>query len=92
MAKRKRRPGKPGFMARILPRNKEAEDARLSHLAQELGIAAMTVLVNDYGFSREQANEFLSKMLAQAQETRQMLNAQTVLAAYEMAKEQAGRD
>lgn len=65
----------------------DRENARLALLAQELGIAGMMVLVNDFGFSREQAAGWLTKMLEQAKTNRLMFSANTILAAYELHKE-----
>ena len=64
-------------------RNKPAEDQRLALLAKELGVAMMIVLVNDYGFSQEEADSALSKVLAQAQENRVMITTNAVMAAYD---------
>lgn len=64
-------------------RNKKTEDKRLALLAQELGIAMMVVLVNDYGFSSEKANEVLGKVLSQAKQTREMIATNGAIAAQE---------
>jgi hypothetical protein len=61
-------------------------EQRLALLAQELGVAGAVVLVNDYGFSREQADEWLGKMIEQAKTNRLMLAANTVLAAHDLKK------
>ena len=56
-------------------RNKESEDARLALLAKELGIAGMTVLVNDFEFTPEMAQHWLELMVDQAKLTRSMISA-----------------
>jgi len=65
-------------------RDKPAEDQRLALLAKELGVAMMLVLVNDYGFSRNEADVALGKVLAQAQENRKMIVVNAVTAAYDV--------
>ena len=62
-------------------------EQRQALLAQELGVAGAVVLVNDYGFTREQANEWLGKMVEQARTNRLMLAANTVLAARDLKKQ-----
>jgi len=62
-------------------------EQRLALLAQELGVAGAVVLVNDYGFTREQANEWLGKMVEQARTNRLMLAANTVLATHDLKKQ-----
>lgn len=64
-------------------RNKSAEDQRLALLAKELGMAMMMVLVNDYGFSQEEADTVLGKVLAQAEATREMITTNAVMAVYD---------
>jgi hypothetical protein len=64
-------------------RNKTAEDQRLALLARELGTAMLMVLINDYHFSKKQANEVLGKVLEQAKTNRMMITTTTVLAAYD---------
>lgn len=64
-------------------RDKSAEDRRLALLARELGVAMVMVLVNDYGFTNQQADEALGKVLTQAQETRLMITTLGVTAAYD---------
>lgn len=68
-------------------RNKSVEDQRLALLAKELGVAMMVVLVNDYSFTPDQADEALGKVLAQAQETRRMIATGAVTAAYDTLNE-----
>jgi hypothetical protein len=70
-------------------RNKSAEDQRLALLAKELGAAMMIVLVNDYGFSQDEADTALGKVLAQAQENRKMIVANAIAAVYD-AKNKKG--
>lgn len=83
MAKKKRK-SITGQRLSNIGRNKAAEDQRLALLAKELGVAGMMVLVNDYGFSREQANEWLEKVLEQAKTNRLMITTETVLGAYDI--------
>jgi hypothetical protein len=64
-------------------RNKPAEDQRLALLAQELGTAMLIVLVNDYRFSQDEANEALGKVLEQAKTNRLMITTNAVTAAYD---------
>lgn len=61
-------------------RDKSAEDQRLALLAKELGVAMMIVLVNDYGFSPEEADIALGKVIAQAKENRLMITVNAVTA------------
>lgn len=65
-------------------RNKSAEDQRMALLAKELGTATMIVLVNDYDFSRDEANEALGKILAQAKENRELIVTNAVMAYYDV--------
>lgn len=65
------------------PRNKTAEDQRMALLAKELGTATLIVLVNDYDFSRDEANEALGKVLAQAKENRELIVTNAVMAYYD---------
>ena len=65
-------------------RRKSAEDQRLALLAQELGAAILMVLINDYGFSKDEANEALGKVLEQAKTNRLMISTNTVLAVYDV--------
>ena len=44
----------------------------------------MIVLVNDYGFSQEGADEALGKILAQVQENRAMITTNAVMAVYDV--------
>lgn len=83
MAKKKRKSTIRQRLANI-ERNKVAEDQRLALLAKELGVAGMMVLVNDYGWSREQANEWLGKLIEQAKTNRLMITTETVLGAYDV--------
>jgi hypothetical protein len=64
-------------------RDKSAEDQRLALLAKEIGVAMMMVLVNDYGFSQQEANLALGKVLVQAQTNRKMITTNAVVAAYD---------
>ncbi|MHC4687254.1 MAG: hypothetical protein ACYTEW_23530 [Planctomycetota bacterium] len=64
-------------------RDKSAEDQRLALLARELGTAMMIVLVNDYGFSQDEADIALGKVLAQAQANREMITTNAVMAVYD---------
>lgn len=64
-------------------RNKSAEDQRVALLAKELGVAMMVVLVNDYGFSRDRANEALGKVLSQAKDNRKLIVTNAVMAFYD---------
>jgi hypothetical protein len=52
-------------------------------LAKELGTATLIVLVNDYDFSRDEANEALGKVLAQAKENRELIVTNAVMAYYD---------
>jgi hypothetical protein len=70
-------------------RNKSAEDQRLALLAKELGAAMMIVLVNDYGFSQDEADTALGKVLAQAQENRKVIVTNAIAAVYD-AKNKKG--
>ncbi|MHC4489783.1 MAG: hypothetical protein ACYSW7_11525 [Planctomycetota bacterium] len=70
--------------ARKQKRDKSAENQRLALLAKELGTAMLMVLINDYDFSKEQANEILGKVLDQAKTNRLMITTTTVLAAYDI--------
>jgi hypothetical protein len=64
-------------------RDKSAEDQRLGLLAKELGVAVLMVLVNDYDFSQEAANEALGKVLEQAKTNRLLITTTVVGAAYD---------
>ncbi len=64
-------------------RNKSAENQRLALLAKELGTATMIVLVNDYDFSRDEANEALAKILSQAKDNRELIVTNAVMAFYD---------
>ncbi len=64
-------------------RSKSAEDQRLALLAKELGVAMMTVLVNDYDFTPKEADIALGKVLEQAKTTRLMITTNTVVTAYD---------
>jgi len=64
-------------------RDKSAENQRLALLAKELGTAMVMVLVNDYGFSQNEADVALGKVLAQAQTNRQMITTNAVMAVYD---------
>jgi hypothetical protein len=52
---------------------KDRENQRLALLAKELGVATMMVLVNDYRFTQDQANEAMEKIIKQAEENRLMI-------------------
>lgn len=67
-----------------MKRNKSDEDQRLALLAQELGVAFMVVLVNEYNFSAEEANIAIGKVLGRAQETRTAITAATIVSAFEI--------
>ncbi len=64
-------------------RNKTAEDQRMALLAKELGTAIMIVLVNDYDFSRDEANDALGKILSQAKDNRELIVTNAVMAVYD---------
>lgn len=64
-------------------RDKSAENQRLALLAKELGVAMMMVLVNDYGFSQNEADIALGKILAQAKANREMITTNAVMAVYD---------
>jgi len=64
-------------------RDKSAENQRLALLSKELGVAMMMVLVNDYGFSQDEADIALGKVLTQAQTNRKMITTNAVMAVYD---------
>jgi hypothetical protein len=68
-------------------RDKSAEDQRLALLARELGTAMMMVLVNDYGFSQNEADIALAKVLFQAKANREMITTNAVMAVYDAQNE-----
>jgi predicted acetyltransferase len=57
-------------------RDKSAENQRLA-------VAMMMVLVNDYGFSQNEADIALGKILAQAKANREMITTNAVMAVYD---------
>jgi hypothetical protein len=48
----------------------QAADRRLANLAMELGVAGTQVLIESFGFSQEQAQDWFDKMLARARANR----------------------
>ncbi len=74
---------KTKWFAKKQRRNKSAENQRLALLAKELGVAMMMVLVNDYGFSQNEADIALGKILAQAKANREMITTNAVMAIYD---------
>lgn len=65
---------------KIFKTQRNRSDQRLALLAKELGAAMMVVLVNDYGFSPEEADIALGKVVAQAKENRLMITTNAVTA------------
>lgn len=90
MAKRKKNLFNRRFSLKPPPRDKSAEDQRLALLAQELGTAGMMVLINDYDFSKEQANEWLGKVIEQAKTNRLMFGVLTVTEALKQVTDDSG--
>ncbi len=56
-----------------LKRRRLSCDDRLKRLAMEFATASTQVLRNHYGFTAQEANDFLAKTHAQAQQNRQDL-------------------
>jgi len=58
---------------------------RLKRLAMEFATASAQVLRDDYGFTQEQANDFLAKVHAQAQRSRDALETTSTVEEIEKA-------
>lgn len=71
-------------------RDKTAENQRLALLAREFGAGILVVLVNDYGFTQDDANVALTKILDQMKETRQMITTNLGMAIHE-SKQPVGK-